>query len=229
MTAGGARAAELASVGGAVSVVRATKGTGPVDNGGVAVWLKPVSDAGQPVPVNGPSGQRLRIVQRDKRFDPHTLVVPVGSVVDFPNLDPFFHNVFSLFDGKRFDLGLYEAGGSRGVVFSTPGVSYIFCNIHPEMSAVIVVVDTPYYAVTNRAGEFTVPNVPAGRYLLTVWHERGKPDRPQEFPRALTVSGALTVVDPIRLVEAGDVISQHKNKYGQDYHRPEPPGPLYRQ
>ena len=76
-------------------------------------------------------------------FTPHILVVPVGSVVRFPNADPFFHNVFSLFDGKRFDLGLYEAGSTKEVTFSREGLSYIFCNIHPEMSAVVISLSTP--------------------------------------------------------------------------------------
>ena len=80
------------------------------------------------------------------------LVVPAGSLVEFPNRDPFFHNVFSLFEGKRFDLGLYEAGTTRTVRFDRPGISYIFCNIHPEMSAVIITVSTPLYAIAKEDG-----------------------------------------------------------------------------
>ena len=94
----------------------------------VVVWLTPVGGAAKPVAFR--DGQQLRLVQRNKSFDPHLLVVPVGSVVAFPNHDPFFHNVFSLFEGKRFDLGLYEAGSTREVHFNKPGISYIFCNIH---------------------------------------------------------------------------------------------------
>ena len=100
------------------------------------------------------------VVQKDKLFDPHVLAVPVGSLVAFPNFDPFFHNVFSMFDGRRFDLGLYEAGASRTAAFPKAGVCYIFCNIHPEMTAVIVVVDTPYVVVSNASGKFSIPNVP---------------------------------------------------------------------
>ena len=88
-------------------------------------------------------------MQKDKTFTPHLLVIPTGSTVDFPNLDPFFHNVFSEFNGKRFDLGLYESGSSRTVHFDHDGVSYIFCNIHPEMSAVIVTLSTPYFGVSD--------------------------------------------------------------------------------
>ena len=100
-------------------------------------------------------------MQRNKSFDPHVLVVPVGSVVAFPNHDPFFHNVFSLFEGKRFDLGLYEAGSTRDVHFDKPGISYIFCNIHPEMSAVVLALDTPYYGVSDPHGQVVIANVPA--------------------------------------------------------------------
>src|SRR5438045_5108518 len=110
------------------------------------------------------SAQRLTLTQKGKMFEPHLLVVQVGSVVDFPNRDPFFHNVFSLFDGKRFDLGLYEAGSSRDVRFNKPGISYIFCNIHPEMSAVVISLDTPYYALASPEGELVVPHVPPGKY-----------------------------------------------------------------
>ena len=94
-----------------------------------------------------------RLLQKDKTFTPHLLVIPTGSSVDFPNLDPFYHNVFSLFNGKRFDLGLYESGSSRTVHFDHDGVSYIFCNIHPEMSAVIVTLSTPYFGVSAANGE----------------------------------------------------------------------------
>jgi plastocyanin len=216
---------EFTAVSGVVSVARKA---GAADNGEVVIWLKAVAAPGQrssdrPLPRAG-----LKIIQQNKRFEPHVLVVPVGSLVEFPNLDPFFHNVFSMFDGKRFDLGLYEAGTSRTVPFTTPGVCYIFCNIHPEMSAVVVVVDTPYYAMSNPAGQVTVPNVPPGRYLLSVWHQRYKPERPQEFPRDLIVSGTPPPVGVIRLVESDEVIVPHKNKYGHDYNPPRPASPIYR-
>src|SRR5262249_30507304 len=95
----------------------------------VVVWLTPVAGSAAMQHVDAfPTG--FRIVQKHKRFEPHILVVPVGSIVEFPNLDPFFHNVFSLFDGKRFDLGLYEAGTTHSVKFDRVGISYIFCNIH---------------------------------------------------------------------------------------------------
>jgi plastocyanin len=215
---------EHAAVTGVVSVIRRSKTA--VDNGEIAIWLKPAGGPG------GPGGMplprvRLTITQRNKRFEPGMVVVPVGASVDFPNLDPFFHNVFSMFDGKRFDLGLYEAGSSRSVSFTMPGVCYIFCNIHPEMSAVVVVVDTPYYGVTNRAGEFAIHNVPPGKYELFLWHERYKPESPKDFPREVSVSADGASVGVIRLVESDEVIAPHKNKYGRDY-TPAPVSPVYK-
>jgi len=160
---------------------------------------------------------RFKMVQHHKRFDPHVLAMPVGSVVDFPNLDPFFHNVFSMFDGKRFDLGLYEAGASHSATFDRPGISYIFCNIHPEMSAVVIAVDSLYYAVSNKAGQFSILNVPAGRYAISVWHERGKLEGPGS---EAMISSQNTSLPPIRLVDSGQLVAPHKNKYGKDYDSP---------
>jgi plastocyanin len=221
----GAPPGDSASVTGLVTVVRKTKSA--ADNGDVAIWLKPVVEAAQfssepPLPR-----LRLQIVQRNKRFEPRFLVAPVGAVVEFPNLDPFFHNVFSLFDGKRFDLGLYEAGTSRSVPFTKPGPCYLFCNIHPDMSAIVLIVDTPYYAVSNTPGEFTVPNVPPGRYLLSVWHDRFKPERPSEFPREVRISQTSASIGVVRLVESDQVIVPHTNKYGHEY-KPPPSGPIYK-
>ncbi len=125
------------------------------------VWLIPVvQSAGDVAPVK-PIHAVLR--QKNKAFEPHLLVVTKGSTVDFPNQDPWFHNVFSLFNGKKFDLGLYEAGTSRTVHFDREGVSYIFCNIHPEMSAVVVVVSSPYYALVSKSGDFSIPEAPSGQ------------------------------------------------------------------
>src|SRR5258708_1101818 len=119
------------------------------------VWLKSVGKADS-AQTSSPS--HFTLLQKKRTFAPHLLVIPVGSTVSFPNDDPFFHNVFSLFNGKRFDLGLYEAGSSKDVVFSREGVSYIFCNIHPEMSAVILSLSTPYFTAgyTEHAFQFRI-------------------------------------------------------------------------
>ena len=207
--------AQSVTVTGSVAVVRQGRPRAEKsDNAYAVVWLKP---AGAVHAEGGPPAVRPRftIRQHNKRFDPHVLAVPVGSVVDFPNLDPFFHNVFSMFDGKRFDLGLYEAGASHAVNFDRAGICYIFCNIHPEMSAAVVVVDTPYYAVSNASGEIAIPNVPPGRYQLHVWHERAKPET-----REISVTAQEPSLGRITLIDSGQFAVQHKNKYGQDYERP---------
>src|ERR1039457_4075827 len=147
---------------------------------GTVVWLTPITttaaagEAAAAAPNSSPgppasAAQNPRLVQKNKSFEPHILVVPAGSMVEFPNRDPFFHNVFSLFEGKRFDLGLYEAGSSRMVRFDRPGISYIFCNIHSEMSAVVIAVNTPYYGIADSQGRVSIPRVPPGRYTLRIW------------------------------------------------------------
>lgn len=218
---------QLVNVTGMVSLIRDGRApAGTPDHSNVVIWLKPARGAAAETPRR--PGEKFEIKQRHKQFEPHVLAVPAGSMVSFPNLDPFFHNVFSMFDGKRFDLGLYEAGASHSVTFDRVGVCYIFCNIHPEMSAAVVVVDTPYYAVSNRQGEFTIANVPAGRYLVSVWHERAKPEAASKFPREVSISPENAVLGPIRLLDSGQLSVSHKNKYGRDYDVPAPKGLVYK-
>ena len=212
---------EDVTVTGSVTIARNTgKVVGTIDSSNAVVWLKTVSDTNRPAAAAHP---HFKIIQEHKKFTPHILAVPAGSVVDFPNLDPFFHNVFSMFDGKRFDLGLYEAGASHHVTFDTAGIVYIFCNIHPEMSAAVVVIDTPYYAITNKTGQFSIRNLPPGRYLINVWHERGKPEKADEYPRSIAISPETASLPAIRLVDAGELLANHKNKYGKDYDHDSPP------
>lgn len=139
-------------------------GANPPGGISAVVWLTPIVQQANGPPDVRPMHSVLR--QRNKAFEPHLLTVTKGSTLEFPNLDPWFHNVFSLFNGKKFDLGLYETGTMRTVRFEREGVSYIFCNIHPEMSAVVVVVATPYFAVAGKNGEFSIPDVPPGRYMF---------------------------------------------------------------
>jgi plastocyanin len=109
--------------------------------------------------------------QQNSRFDPELIVVPTGSTVQFPNLDPIFHNVFSLSKARKFDLGYYPRGQNREVKFETAGVVQVYCHIHSNMYAAIVVTDSPWYAKPGSDGSFSFANVPAGRYRLTVWHK----------------------------------------------------------
>ena len=128
----------------------------------VVVWLTPLGTTPAPPLPPQQRSQIPQLVQKDKSFHPSLLVIPAGGQVEFPNQDPFFHNVFSLFDGKRFDLGLYESGTTQFVKFDKPGISFIFCNIHAQMSAVVIALNTPYYAISNGHGEISIGNVIPG-------------------------------------------------------------------
>jgi plastocyanin len=110
--------------------------------------------------------------QEDETFIPHVLAITRGSTVEFPNGDPFFHNVFSLSSTATFNLGRYPRGETRGQRFNKPGLVKVFCDIHSHMSASILVLDHPYFAIPSTDGAFELPNVPAGRYTLVGWHER---------------------------------------------------------
>jgi plastocyanin len=189
------------------------------------VWLSPVGGGNVETPRQDAS-KIPQLVQKNKSFQPSLLVIPVGGKVEFPNHDPFFHNVFSLFEGKRFDLGLYESGTTRFVQFDKPGISYIFCNIHAEMSAVIVALNTPYYAVSNTRGEISIPNVPPGRYQLQVFHTSVPPDNLRTVTREITVASGDSSLGTLTLTES-DLEVAHKNKYGRDYDPPNPNNPAY--
>jgi len=198
---------------------------------GTVVWLTPLSGATPEIAASAKPSTApiLRLVQKNKSFEPHILVVPAGSMVEFPNRDPFFHNVFSLFEGKRFDLGLYEAGTSRMVRFDRPGISYIFCNIHPEMSAIVITITTPFYAISNGDGQLNVPNVPFGRYLLHIWSEGMGPENAQPVTREITISENSSSLGVIKVPAATGQRMAHKNKYGRDYDEPTPDSSVYQQ
>jgi plastocyanin len=174
------------------------------------IWLKSL----QPDAVSAVAPGKFTLLQKNKMFTPHLLVVPVGSSVAFPNADPFFHNVFSLFDGKRFDLGLYEAGSTRSVVFSREGVSYIFCNIHSEMSAVVIALGTPFYSIADPRGTFRIDDVPDGDYSLHVWIEGQAQNSLDQLTRRVHIAGAMVALGDIH---AGIPKRQHLNKFGRPY------------
>ncbi len=218
--------AQVATLTARVAWASGTKGHKAHDAGNIVLWLTPVGTAAEPTPPAPGDPPKPRLVQRNKSFEPHVLVVPVGSVVEFPNRDPFFHNVFSLFEGKRFDLGLYEAGSTRDVLFDKPGISYIFCNIYPEMSAVVIALDTPYYGISDQRGEVVIPNVPVGRYVLRTWYEAALPETLKAQTREVTVSQSSSTLGVLRLT-ADSIPQGHKNKYGRDYEPPAPDSPAY--
>jgi plastocyanin len=131
------------------------------------VWLE------APGAPSLPGRPEVVLDQRNLAFSPSVLAVRVGTAVEFPNNDRVFHNVFSFRDGKVFDLGLYPVGTSKRVVFDRAGVSRLFCNIHPAMGAYVVAVDTPYFAVSDRTGAFTIAGVPPGDYRFHAWRPGG--------------------------------------------------------
>jgi plastocyanin len=204
----------------------------PLQNGGknpkdlpsaanVVVWLAPLKP-GAVLPVIPTRQTTYRLVQKDKMFTPHLLVVPTGGQVEFPNRDPFFHNVFSLFNGKRFDLGLYESGTSRSVRFDREGVSYIFCNIHPEMGAIVLALSTPYYGISDANGVVALHNVPPGSYQLNVWSENGQLINLGVLQKTVEVSTEAVHLGQITLQASTGPFANHKNKFGEDYEQSPP-------
>ena len=180
------------------------------------LWLKPLQET--PGAAFTPS-QNYTLLQKNRTFRPHLLVIPVGSVVQFPNADPFFHNVFSLFDGKRFDLGLYEAGSTKSVTFSREGVSYIFCNIHPEMSAVVLTLSSRLFAVADPSGALRVSDVPAGDYEMHVWIEGVPQPVLAGMNRRVHLGVGAADLGKIDVPGGLPLTMSHENMYGRPYDR----------
>lgn len=182
-----------------------------LDYSGVVVSLKPVEG------VAHAWGGHATMLQKNKTFSPHVLPIMVGASVEFPNADPIFHNAFSSYSGQIFDIGLYPPGTTRTQRFTREGIVRVFCNIHSAMSAVIVVLGTPYFAVTGRDGSFSIPNVPPGDYRLGVFHERATEAALEGLERRVTVDDSPLAMPPIAISEAGYLPMPHTNKYGHDY------------
>lgn len=202
-------AAQDVTVAGRVNVIHKTK----ADHVSADVVVSLTSTQS---PEPAPPGPTLRFVQKNKRFTPHLLAVTPGTQIEFPNQDPFFHDVFSIYRGKPFDLGLYESGAVRKVRFTQPGVSFIFCNIHPEMSAAVVVLRTPHFAITSRDGSFQIAHVPPGKYKLEVWSESVSEEELNSQSRELEI--VVGDNPPIQLtLHASGAPREHLNKYGEAY------------
>jgi len=192
------------------------------DYSGIAVWLEPVGGRTQPA-----QPRVHTMLQTKKRFQPHVLIVETGSTVEFPNLDPIFHNAFSNFDGQPFDVGLYAPGTTQRVRFARDGIVHVFCNIHATMSAVIVVVNGPWFGVTGKDGAFRLPNVPSGLYRLHVWHERASQATLRRLEKSIDI-GASDIDLPITAISESDFIElPHMNKFGKDYPPVPSPGGKY--
>ncbi|MBI2535750.1 MAG: hypothetical protein HYW06_02000 [Gemmatimonadetes bacterium] len=176
------------------------------DVGRAVVWL----EAARPASVTPMEAQ---IVTSDKEFKPGVVVVTAGSTVNFPNSDPFDHNVFSLSQEGPFDLGLYGRGIAKSAQFTRPGIIRVYCNVHAQMSAFVVVRDSPVYAQPSGDGSFSIGPVPPGTYTLRAWHERAVELPPQ--PLAVAPSGVSGL--ELQLDARGYKFVQHLNKFGQPY------------
>jgi plastocyanin len=177
------------------------------DHSSVVVYLRGV-------PNSLPDTSKLvhRVYQRNKQFTPAVSVALVGSTVEFPNEDNIFHNVFSLSKPLRFDLGLYKSGASKSVKAKRAGVIDVYCNIHPQMAAKVVVLDTKYHATTEADGKFRIQGVPPGDYELVAWQPRGK-----EVSRRVSVRPGGQE-HRIELAETGER-EKHTRKDGTPYGR----------
>ncbi len=184
-----------------------------LDYSGVVVWLEPVSGA-----VVMPAASRhAEMVQKNKTFSPHVLAITVGTTVYFPNRDFIFHNAFSNYNGETFDIGLYPPRTTKSTEFKRAGVVRVFCNIHPTMSAVIVVLKSPYYSVSDRNGAVQIANVPEGSYRLHIFHERATEQTLGALSRIVEVSSDGLQLPAISVSESGYLQLPHKNKFGREY------------
>jgi plastocyanin len=142
------------------------------------------------------------LTQKNRGFEPEIVVIPVGSTVSFPNQDPIFHNVFSLSKVKQFDLGYYPAGETRTVKFDRPGIVQVYCHIHPDMSAAILVLATPSWTRPGPDGAYSLSGIPPGEYDLVAWHRSAG-----FFRRHITISDGTTRADdfviPVKESEPG--------------------------
>ena len=159
-----------------------------------------------------PKPARATVTMKGKAFLPRVVAVSVGGTVDFPNEDPIFHNVFSVSGENRFDLDLYKRPKTGSWTFQHPGIVRVYCNIHPQMSAVVVVRDSPYFTKANADGTFVIEDVPAGKYTLKAWHERGG-----EGSVEITVAAQGETTAELSLDASAFKRTPHKNKFGKDY------------
>ncbi|HEY0141299.1 MAG TPA: hypothetical protein VGF48_10410 [Thermoanaerobaculia bacterium] len=175
------------------------------------VWLDPLGAK----PARKPAAT-VSMTTRNKTVFPHVMAVPAGSTINFPNEDPISHNLFSLTPGNTFDLGLYRKGTGKAQKFDSPGAVNVYCNVHPNMSAVVHVMATPYYGFADASGSFSF-DVPPGKYRLTAWNELGGSATSDiEVGADGKVQGATQLTIDSRNFRA----VQHKNKFGQTYKAP---------
>lgn len=204
--AGAAPIAAQGSVSGQIRVLERS-GDPTTDLENAVVYFEPLAQERPRV-----KGTTTRIAMQGRRFAPRVRVVPVGSKVEFPNEDPFSHNIFSNAAGATFDLGLYGRGKSKSASYRRAGAFPVFCNIHPRMTAFVVAVPTTYYTQPDANGRFSIDRIPAGRYSVHFWHERTPAQRRLVEIGANGMRGLDAALDG-----RGYTFVPHKNKFGQEY------------
>ncbi len=203
-----ASASQVAGVGGATLSGKITLLLPPrvkIDPGGSVVWIPGLT-------VNAQAAAANSVTSKDKRFDPRILAVPAGTKVKFPNVDSIYHNAFSLSPGNTFDMGLYRKGASRDVVMKNPGIVRVYCNIHPDMAASVVVVDGNAFSIVQADGSYRIEGIPPGRHEVHIWSDvAGEQVTPLVFEggRVTTWSPALDATKYQRVA--------HTNKHGKAY------------
>ena len=199
--------ARAGTVGGRVELVE-KGGRKATDLSDVVVYIE-----GPKAKARAAAGSGARVVMKGKAFSPRVAVVTVGGTVEFPNEDPIFHNAFSVSGDNRFDLQLYKRPKTGSQTFQHPGLVRVYCNIHPQMSAVVLVRDNPYFTKAAADGSFAIDDVPAGKYTLTAWH-----DKAGSVTQDIVVPGQGQVTAKLLSLDAsGFKPMPHKNKYGKDY------------
>jgi plastocyanin len=205
LSTGGLTASAQGTVAGRISI-QEKAGEKTSDFGNTVIYLEPKAG---PAKV---AESKIQMAINGRNFAPRVRVVPVGSTVDFPNQDPFTHNVFSTAAGALFDLQSYGSGVSKSNQFKKAGAFAIYCNVHAKMTGHVVVVNTPWYTQAGNDGRWEIPKVPAGKYTLTVWHERAKPVSSEiDVPAA-----GLAALEP-KLDASGFKEAPHLNKFGKAY------------
>lgn len=180
------------------------KGKKTKDLSEVVVWVEG--------PDVKPQPSKATMTMKDKRFEPRLVVVPVGGSVAFPNMDPILHNAFSVTGKNKFDLELYKKPKSRSQVFKYPGIVRVYCNIHPQMSAYVVVRDNPFWAQASGEGRFSIADVPPGTWKVKAWHSKARTvTKTVTVPATGTLDVALTL-DASRYRRV-----PHRNKHGKKY------------
>lgn len=175
------------------------------DVGQAVVWLESAT-------AHAVTPDTVSVLMSDKEFRPRVVVVPVGSVISFPNDDPFNHNVFSRAPEATFDLGLYGRGHERPQRFDEPGVVRVYCNVHPRMISFVIVRGNGWYTQPSADGAFSISGVPPGSYTLHAWHERAEIVRQ---PVAVTAQGMTGLA--LELDARGYEWIQHADKHGRPY------------